>query len=270
MLFLSQQTAQSIHDTAATMRPNQASSLAGAFRSLTIAASSSTRATLGSCVATTAPKTLVVHDVRTFSTTAPRAGNWLEPNLDRKKKMMKGRPRVATGGSVKGTTVAWGDFGLRMIDHHRRISAQSLKLAEDTIKARLRGEKYRLYKRVNCNVGVFVSGNEMRMGKGKGSFDHWATRVAVNQIVLELKGRVHEQVFRDAFRLAGNKLPGQWEVVKRGDPPVVGITKLSKGVTLEQLKRPRRNITAQGVQCIPAPSSASSTPETAKPPLGSP
>lgn len=49
----------------------------------------------------------------------------------------------------------------------------------------------------------------MRMGKGKGSFDHWATRVAVNQIVLELKGMIHEQVARDAFRLAANKLPGE-------------------------------------------------------------
>ena len=48
----------------------------------------------------------------------------------------------------------------------------------------------------------------MRMGKGKGSFDHWATRVAVNQIVFEIKGHLHEQVIRDAFRLAGVKLPG--------------------------------------------------------------
>ena len=48
------------------------------------------------------------------------------------------------------------------------------------------------------------------MGKGKGSFDHWAARVAVNQIVLEIKGMVHEAVVRDAFRLAGIKLPGKW------------------------------------------------------------
>jgi len=74
---------------------------------------------------------------------------------------MKGRPRVPTGGSTKGTTVVWGDYGLRMCDHHRRISAAQLKTAEDTIKQRLRGQKYRLYKRVACNVGVFVSGNEV-------------------------------------------------------------------------------------------------------------
>lgn len=46
------------------------------------------------------------------------------------------------------------------------------------------------------------------MGKGKGSFDHWATRMAVSQVLFEIKGRIHEQIVRDAFRLAGNKLPG--------------------------------------------------------------
>lgn len=74
---------------------------------------------------------------------------------------MKGRPRVATGGSVKGTTIMIGDYGLRMTDHHRRISAAQLKLAEATIKQRLRGQRYRLYTRVNCNIGVYVSGNEV-------------------------------------------------------------------------------------------------------------
>ena len=46
------------------------------------------------------------------------------------------------------------------------------------------------------------------MGKGKGSFDYWAARVAVSQIVFEISGELHEQVVRDAMRLAGNKLPG--------------------------------------------------------------
>lgn len=51
---------------------------------------------------------------------------------------------------------------------------------------------------------------QVRMGKGKGSFDHWASRIAVSKIIFELKGEVHEQVARDAFRLAGNKMPGQF------------------------------------------------------------
>lgn len=109
---------------------------------------------------------------------------------------------------MRGTSVEWGDYGLRMRDHHRRIPAQQLRIAEETIKKRLRGTKYRLYKRIAANVGVYTSGNEVRMGKGKGSFDYWASRVAVSKIIFELKGDVHEQIVRDAFRLAGNKLPG--------------------------------------------------------------
>lgn len=58
------------------------------------------------------------------------------------------------------------------------------------------------------------------MGKGKGSFDYWAARVAVSQIVFEVKGALHEQVVRDAMRLAGNKLPGKnllnWSVMHAG------------------------------------------------------
>lgn len=127
----------------------------------------------------------------------------------------------------------WGDYGLRMCDHHRRVSASQLKNGEDAIKNRLRGMRYRLYTRICANIGVYTSGNEVisfstpriyrknfavanarqvRMGKGKGSFDHWASRVAVSKIIFELKGDIHEQVARDAFRLAGNKMPGTFIV----------------------------------------------------------
>ncbi|KAK3304605.1 ribosomal protein L10e/L16 [Chaetomium strumarium] len=260
------------------MRPTASSALLGAFQALRISPATPVRASLPSTAASRcSPPTTSAsasQHVRLFSVTAVRAGTWLEPDLPRKKKMMKGRPRVPTGGSTKGTTVVWGDYGLRMCDHHRRVSAAQLKLAEDTIKQRLRGEKYRLYKRVACNVGVFVSGNEMRMGKGKGSFDHWAARIAVNQIVFEIRGLLHEQVIRDAFRLAGNKLPGtaslaavvgqdadwyigQWEFVRKGDPPVVGITKLD-GITLEDLKKPWKK--------LPAPEAPASTPSSSAPP----
>ncbi|KAL4730301.1 39S ribosomal protein L16, mitochondrial [Fusarium chlamydosporum] len=241
------------------MKPTSTSALLNAFQGLRLCSSSPLRQ-LGAPLQQsfkTLDATRRLQNVRAFSTTSSMLGSWLEPNLNRKKKMAKGRPRVATGGSTKGTTVLFGEYGLRMTDHHRRISAKQLKMAEDTIKVRLRGQKYRLYKRKNCNVGVYVSGNDMRMGKGKGSFDHWATRMAVSQILFEIRGRLHEQVVRDAFRLAGNKLPGQWEFVKKGDPPVVGITKLD-GVTLEELKRPRRHIAP--VELLEAQKNTTETP----------
>lgn len=103
---------------------------------------------------------------------------------------------------------------------------------------------FKLYTRVSANIGVYTKGNEVRMGKGKGKFDYWAARVPVSRVVFELSGTVHEKVVREAFRLAGHKLPGQWEFVKKGDPPVVGVTKLNaeKGVTLESLKRARKDV----------------------------
>ncbi|KAL2265719.1 hypothetical protein VTJ83DRAFT_6819 [Remersonia thermophila] len=251
------------------MRPNTSSALLSAFRALRISPATPLRPSLPIAAPALRPSlqpatttTTQNSHVRLFSATAIRAGNWLEPNLPRKKKMRKGRPRVPTGGSTKGTTVVWGDYGLRMCDHHRRISAAQLKMAEDTIKQRLRGQKFRLYKRVACNVGVFVSGNEMRMGKGKGAFDHWAARVAVNQIIFEIRGLLHEQVIRDAFRLAGNKLPGQYEFVKKGDAPVVGITKL-EGVTLEELKQPWKKLREAKAA---APSSVPPTASSSAPP----
>ncbi|RDL39076.1 uncharacterized protein BP5553_03416 [Venustampulla echinocandica] len=195
---------------------------------------------------------------RSFSSTAMKGGNWLLPTAPEKKRSRKGRPRVPTGGSARGTTIVWGDYGLRMSDHHRRVSALQLKNGEEAIKVRLKGMRYRLYKRVCASIGVYSSGNEVRMGKGKGSFDHWASRIAVSKVIFELKGDVHEQVARDAFRLAGNKMPGMYEFVKKGDPPVVGITKLD-GVTLEELKRPRRKVP---LGSVPVGSTAETLPKT--------
>ncbi len=143
---------------------------------------------------------------------------------------------------MRGTTIVWGEYGLRMRDHDRRVSAKQLKLGEETIRKRLRGIHYKLYKRVSANIGVYTKGNEMRMGKGKGKFDYWAARIPVSRIIFEIKGDMHEKVAREAFRLAGHKLPGLYEFVKRGDPPIVGITKLEDGITLQSLKEARREV----------------------------
>jgi len=98
---------------------------------------------------------------RAFSSTPSYAGNWLLPTMPEKKRSSKGRPRVPTGGSARGTTIVWGDYGLRMSDHHRRVSAAQLKNGEEAIKIRLKGMKYRLYKRVCASIGVYSSGNEV-------------------------------------------------------------------------------------------------------------
>lgn len=47
--------------------------------------------------------------------------------------------------------------------------------------------------------------------------------------------------------------------MKKGDPPVVGITKLGNGVTMEQLKRPRRAVPLGSIEAGSTATTASET-----------
>jgi ribosomal protein L16 len=158
---------------------------------------------------------------------------------------------VNTGGSSRGTTVVWGTYGLRLRSHDQRVSSKQFGIAVEAIKRRLRGTLFRLYPRVVTNVAVYTKGNESRMGKGKGGFDYWCARVAHGRVVMEIAGDVHEQVVKDALRLAANKLPGQWEFVRAGDPPVVGTTRLIGGKTKEELFRPVRETPLHPLHLLP-------------------
>lgn len=140
----------------------QSSALAGAFGRLTISSTQIRPAT--SILSSLRPSTSNLtssNTLREFSSTPAVHADWLQPQKAEKKRSRKGRPRVPTGGSARGTTVVWGDYGLRMCDHHRRVSAMQLKNGEEAIKVRLRGMRYRLYKRVCANIGVYSSGNEV-------------------------------------------------------------------------------------------------------------
>lgn len=78
----------------------------------------------------------------------------------------------------------------------------------------------------------------------------------MHSVWLETSYLVSNGVFRclQAVLIANNLLLGQWEFVKKGEPPVVGITKLVDGVTLEELKRPRRKVDASELHPVPSPS----------------
>ncbi|KAL0635739.1 39S ribosomal protein L16, mitochondrial [Maublancomyces gigas] len=193
---------------------------------------------------------IAISQCRLFSSSSTTQ-DWLRPKGD-PGTAQKGRPQVHTGGSVRGTTVVWGDYGMRLKDHHRRLSAMHLKNAEEAIKKKLRGMKYRLYMRVACNIPVYTKGNEVRMGTGKGSHDFWAARVPVSRIIFELKGVVHEQIVKEAFRLAGDKMPGIYEFVKKGDYPVMGVTKLTPEAVERMAAKKYKFMPSTLVSVVPA------------------
>jgi len=77
--------------------------------------------------------------------------------------------------------------------------------------------------RVFPDVPVCIKGNETRMGKGKGSFEFWATRVAPGRVLFEIGGvPVREELAREALRLACDKLPVMCEFITRDTPPRLG------------------------------------------------
>ncbi|KAK9320679.1 ribosomal protein L10e/L16 [Lipomyces orientalis] len=159
--------------------------------------------------------------------TQVRHGHQYAPRYALQRKQFKGRVPIRTGGSIKGTTLEFGNYGLRLRSDGVRISASQMKEAENVMMRIIRPlPGVQLYPRLSTNIAVCTKGNETRMGKGKGPFDFWAVRVPTGRILLEIGGELHEQVAREALRLAASKLPGIYEYVsKKSEVPVLGFDK---------------------------------------------
>ncbi|QID83298.1 mitochondrial ribosomal large subunit component [Saccharomyces pastorianus] len=147
------------------------------------------------------------------------------PRFKIQQKKQKGRVPVRTGGSIKGSTIQFGKYGLRLKSEGIRITAQQLKEADNAIMRYVRPlTNGHLWRRLCTNVAVCVKGNETRMGKGKGGFDHWMVRVPTGKVLFEINGDdLHEKVAREAFRKAGTKLPGVYEFISLDSLVRVGL-----------------------------------------------
>ncbi|KAF8229767.1 54S ribosomal protein L16 [Tricholoma matsutake] len=136
----------------------------------------------------------------------------------------KGRIPIPTGGSTKGTTLAYGEWGIRIKGDGARLSAKQLTTAEEVIKKKMKAIKgTKVYLRVFPDIPVCIKGNETRMGKGKGTFEFWATRVPMGRVIFEIGGvPIREELAREALRQAAAKLPTTMEFITRSTPPRLG------------------------------------------------
>ncbi|CAO1627284.1 unnamed protein product [Parajaminaea phylloscopi] len=148
----------------------------------------------------------------------------LAPRRTKYRKAHKGRVPVAIGGSTKGTTLAHGAYGIRLLAP-ARLSAKQLTSAEAAMKRKLKVIKgAQVFLRVFPDIPVCVKGNEVRMGKGKGSFEFWAVRATVGKVIFEVGGpvEIRPEVAKEALRLASAKLPVPTEFVTLASPPRLG------------------------------------------------
>jgi len=133
----------------------------------------------------------------------------LMPKRVKHRKQMKGR---MTGTPLKGTTLAFGEFGLQATEcswiDSRQIEAARIAMTR-YIK---RGGK--IWIRIFPDKPLTAKPAETRMGKGKGSPDSWVCVVKPGRILYEMEG-VSEEVAREAFRLAAHKLPLATKFVSR-------------------------------------------------------
>src|SRR5438034_7541866 len=133
----------------------------------------------------------------------------LLPRKTKFRKVHRGRRR----GTAKGqTTVQFGDFGLKATEQawitNRQIEAARIAMTRK-IK---RGGK--VWINVFPDKPVTQKPAETRMGKGKGSPEHWVAVIKPGRVMFELAG-IPEPLALEALRLAGTKLAVKTKVVKR-------------------------------------------------------
>jgi large subunit ribosomal protein L16 len=133
----------------------------------------------------------------------------LSPKRTKFRKQMKGKNR---GLSYRAAKIDFGDYGLQVLEPGR-ISSRQIEAARMAIQ-RATKRQGKLFIRLFPDKPVTKKPLETRMGKGKGSVEEWVAVVKPGRMIYELEG-VAEDVAREAFKLAGLKLPLPTRFMKR-------------------------------------------------------
>ena len=135
----------------------------------------------------------------------------LQPKKTKYRKAFKGRIHGASKG---GTALNFGAYGLKAVEPER-ITARQIEAARRAITRHMKRQG-RVWIRIFPDLPVTDKPAEVRMGKGKGSVEYWAARVAPGRIMFEIDG-VADDIARDALKLGAAKLPIRTRIVTRID-----------------------------------------------------
>jgi len=125
----------------------------------------------------------------------------LQPKTTKFRKQQKGRNR---GLALRGAKVSFGEYGLKATTRGR-LTARQIEAARRAITRHVkRGAK--VWIRVFPDKPITKKPLEVRQGKGKGNVEYWVAIVKPGTVLYEMEG-VSEDLAREAFRLAGAKLP---------------------------------------------------------------
>jgi large subunit ribosomal protein L16 len=135
----------------------------------------------------------------------------LQPKKVKHRKIMKGRMK---GKAHRGSTVAFGEYGLQATDRGR-ITARQIEAARIAMTRYVkRGGK--IWIRIFPDKPITKKPAETRTGKGKGNPEEWVAGVKPGRVLYEMEG-VSPKVAREALRLGAHKLPLSRRFVARGE-----------------------------------------------------
>jgi len=133
----------------------------------------------------------------------------LLPKRVKYRKTQRGKRK---GPAVAGSTVAFGEYGIKALDHGWLKNTQ-IEACRIILTRRLRrGGK--LWIRVFPDKSYTKKSSESRMGKGKGEVEGWVSVIRKGRVLFEIGG-VPEEYAREAFKLVAYKLPFKTRFVNR-------------------------------------------------------
>lgn len=133
----------------------------------------------------------------------------LQPKRTKFRKQHKGRNR---GLALRGNKVSYGEYGLKSTARGR-ITARQIEAARRTL-TRFIKRQGKIWIRIFPDKPITKKPLEVRMGKGKGSVEYWVAQIQPGKMLFEMEG-VSDDIAREAFRKAAQKLPVSTEFVER-------------------------------------------------------
>jgi large subunit ribosomal protein L16 len=132
--------------------------------------------------------------------------------MPKRTKFRKSHRGSRAGNAQRGTTVAFGDYGLQTLDRGW-MSNRQIEACRVAINRSLK-RKGKVWIRIFPHKPITARPPETRMGKGKGPVDGWVAVVRPGNILFEVAG-VPESMAREAMRLASYKLGLRTRLVAR-------------------------------------------------------
>ena len=116
------------------------------------------------------------------------------------------------GIAYRGCNVSFGEYGIAALEPGW-ITDRQIEAARIAITRYIR-RSGKVWICIFPSKPVTIKPAETRMGKGKGSLDHWVCVVKPGRVMFEIEG-VEEEVAQEAMRRAGHKLPIKTKFVAR-------------------------------------------------------